>query len=126
VLLPSVVVAFGLGFSFVPLIIAATAGVTGRDAGLASGLINTSQQIGGALGLAVLSTIATSRITSHLAGLQHAPTPADVAQASVNGYTAAFAVGAAFAFVGAIVAVFVLRISVTETRAAAEHGGMPV
>jgi EmrB/QacA subfamily drug resistance transporter len=126
VLLPSVVVAFGLGFSFVPLIIAATAGVTGRDAGLASGLINTSQQIGGALGLAVLSTIATSRLTSHLSGLHHAPTPADVAQASVNGYTAAFAVGAAFAFVGAIVAMFVLRISVTETRAAAEHGGMPV
>ncbi|MFL5940870.1 MAG: DHA2 family efflux MFS transporter permease subunit, partial [Gaiellaceae bacterium] len=64
-LLPGfLLIGFGIGFSFVPISIAALAGVQAAEAGLASGLINTSQQIGGALGLAVLSTIATSRIDS--------------------------------------------------------------
>ncbi len=58
-----IILGIGLGFTFVPISIAALAGVTGRDAGLASGLINTSQQIGGALGLAILTTVATSHIT---------------------------------------------------------------
>ena len=52
-------IGIGLGFSFVPVSIAALAGVTQHEAGLASGLFNTSQQIGGALGVAVLSTVAT-------------------------------------------------------------------
>src|ERR687888_762701 len=61
-LLPGfLLIGFGLGFSFVPISIAALAGVEAAEAGLASGLINTSQQIGGALGIAALSTIATSR-----------------------------------------------------------------
>src|SRR5213596_3627572 len=62
---PSLLAALGLGFGFVTSTIAAVAGVEQREQGLASGLINTSQQIGGALGLAVLSTIATSQ-TDHL------------------------------------------------------------
>jgi EmrB/QacA subfamily drug resistance transporter len=57
---PSLVFAIGGGMSFVPATIAAVSGVSERDSGLASGLINTTQQIGGALGLAILSTIATS------------------------------------------------------------------
>src|SRR5881227_4039621 len=59
---PSLLAAIGLGFGFVTSTIAAVSGVRDREQGLASGLINTSQQIGGALGLAVLSTIATSQI----------------------------------------------------------------
>ena len=60
-LLPGfLIIGVGIGFSFVPISIAALAGVTPSEAGLASGLINTSQQIGGALGIAALSTIATS------------------------------------------------------------------
>ena len=67
VLGPSLLAAVGLGFSFVPVTIAAVAGVEEREAGLASGLINTSQQIGGALGLAVLATVANSRTDDVLA-----------------------------------------------------------
>ncbi len=58
----------GIGFAFVPISIAALAGVQAAEAGLASGLINTSQQIGGALGIAALSTIATSRTEDAVAG----------------------------------------------------------
>src|SRR5436309_7851126 len=84
-LLPGfLLVAVGLGFSFVPISIAALAGVQAHEAGLASGLINTSQQIGGALGIAALSTIATSRTSNALAdGSTHA-------QALVDGFHGAF------------------------------------
>ncbi len=61
-LLPGfILIGVGMGFSFVPISIAALAGIESRDAGLASGLINTSQQIGGALGLAILVTVSTTR-----------------------------------------------------------------
>src|SRR5207302_5099588 len=67
-LLPGfLLIGVGLGFSFVPVSIAALAGVSGGEAGLASGLINTSQQVGGALGLAILTTVSTTR-TAHLIG----------------------------------------------------------
>ena len=59
-------VGVGLGFSFVPVSIAALAGVTHREAGLASGLINTTQNVGGAVGLAILSTITFTRVDSYL------------------------------------------------------------
>ena len=60
-LFPSLLAAIGLGFSFVPVTIAAVTGTKPDEAGLASGLINTSQQVGGALGLAILSPTANSR-----------------------------------------------------------------
>jgi Major Facilitator Superfamily. len=59
-----ILVGIGLGFSFVPISIAALAGIEPQEAGLASGLINTSQQIGGALGVAILTTVAISRRTT--------------------------------------------------------------
>src|ERR1700758_1819626 len=66
--LPSLlIVSFGMGAVFVPLTLIATTGLADHDQGLASGLFNTSQQVGGALGLAILSTIAASR-TAHLGG----------------------------------------------------------
>src|ERR687893_797355 len=61
ILFPSLIAAVGLGFAFVPMTIAAVSGVEAHEAGLASGLINTSQQVGGALGLAILATIANGR-----------------------------------------------------------------
>src|SRR5437762_7656523 len=87
-LLPGfLLIAVGIGFSFVPISIAALAGVEPAEAGLASGLINTSQQIGGALGIAALSTIATSRTDDAVAS--GSPFPA----ALVDGFTGAFVAG---------------------------------
>jgi EmrB/QacA subfamily drug resistance transporter len=103
-LLPGfVLIGIGLGFSFVPVSIAALAGVTGRDAGLASGLINTSQQIGGALGLAILTTIATTHTDNLLASGEQR------AQAFTSGYSYAFWAGVGFAALSAIATVFVLK-----------------
>jgi EmrB/QacA subfamily drug resistance transporter len=96
VLVPSIVVAVGLGLSFVPLTIIAVAGVTHDEAGMASGLINTAQQVGGALGLAVLSAVATARIAD-AGGAGDA--------ALTEGFQSAFAVGAGFAVLGIVLAV---------------------
>jgi EmrB/QacA subfamily drug resistance transporter len=93
----------GLGFSFVPISIAALAGVQPAEAGLASGLINTSQQIGGALGIAALSSIATSTTSDAIA------TGTEPAIALTNGFQDAFVAGGIVAFIGILVAVFVVR-----------------
>ena len=103
-LLPGfLLVGVGLGFSFVPISIAALAGVRPAEAGLASGLFNTTQQIGGALGIAVLSTIATTRTSHALADGTAAPA------ALVHGFTSAFVVGAGIAAVGIVAALTLIR-----------------
>jgi len=103
-LLPGFILAgAGLGFSFVPVTIAALAGVQNRDAGVASGLINTSQQIGGALGVSALVTIATQH-TTNVAGSGTAGP-----EALVEGFQRAFAVGAGLAVVGLVVTLFMIR-----------------
>jgi EmrB/QacA subfamily drug resistance transporter len=94
---PSLLAAFGLGFSFVSVTIGAVTGTKPHEAGLASGLINTSQQVGGALGLAILATVANSRTQSLLQGGEH-----NQSVALTKGFDRAFLVGAGFAIVGAI------------------------
>jgi EmrB/QacA subfamily drug resistance transporter len=100
---PSLLAAMGLGFGFVTSTIAAVAGVQEREQGLASGLINTSQQIGGALGLAVLSTIATSR-TNDLIG-----TGSTVPNALTEGFQSAFLAGAVIAALGVVATLVLIR-----------------
>ena len=103
-LLPGfLIIAAGLGFSFVPISIAALAGVQSSEAGLASGLFNTSQQIGGALGIAALSTIATTKTSDGVA----AGTP--VPKALTDGFEAAFIWGAIVAAIGIVVALVLVR-----------------
>jgi EmrB/QacA subfamily drug resistance transporter len=101
VLIPSIVAAAGIACSFVPVTIAATAGVDGREAGLASGLVNTSRQVGGGLGLALLATLATAR-TADLEGA------VSQAEALTAGFQRSFTVGGCFALAGAVVAALVL------------------
>ncbi|HEX3329019.1 MAG TPA: MFS transporter [Gaiellales bacterium] len=88
----------GLGFSFVPVTIAALVGVEMNDAGIASGIINTSQQIGGALGTAILSTVAFTRVSDYLTS--HAPAPDLLLRADVDGFSIAFLVGAGLSALG--------------------------
>jgi EmrB/QacA subfamily drug resistance transporter len=103
-LLPGfLIIAAGLGFSFVPISIAALAGVQPSEAGLASGLFNTSQQIGGALGIAALSTIATTKTSDGVA----AGTP--LPKALTDGFEAAFIWGAVVAAIGIVLTLVLVR-----------------
>ena len=126
VLGPSLLAGVGFGLAFVPVTIAAVTGTEPREAGLASGLINTSQQVGGALGLAILATVANSRTQSLLQGGVHS-----TAVALTDGFDRAFLVGAGLAVAAAILA-FVLissRDSREHSRAARtveDATGVPV
>jgi EmrB/QacA subfamily drug resistance transporter len=118
-LLPGfLLVGVGLGFSFVPVSIAALAGATDKEAGLQSGLINTSQQIGGALGLAILSTVATTRTENLL------KEGASQAVALTDGFSLAFWVGAAVAIVSVIATLVLLKREEVATEP--ETAGAPV
>jgi sugar phosphate permease len=95
--------ACGMGLTFVAGTLAATAGVPRRLAGIASGVLNTAQQVGGAIGLAVLSAVAFSTVKTQAS----TGTPANVAQ--IHGYQAGLHVGLALAIAAAIVVVLVVK-----------------
>jgi EmrB/QacA subfamily drug resistance transporter len=116
--LPSLVL-IGVGFGLVvgPSFTTATFGVPPRDSGVASAMINTSQQIGGSIGAALLSTLAASAATDYVAG--HGPAPEVLRQAAVEGYATAFWWAAGIFAVGAIVCGTLLR---ADTRPATAHG----
>jgi EmrB/QacA subfamily drug resistance transporter len=96
-------IGLGIGSAFMPLLSIAMAGVPAADAGLASGIVNVSQQVSGALGLAVLGTIATNR-TDTLLSAGHPLTGS-----LISGYHLAFAIGAASVIAGAVLALALLR-----------------
>ena len=105
----------GAGVSFPALMMLAMSGATPSDAGLASGLVNTTAQVGGAIGLAVLATVSAERTQSLLADGE------SQAAALTGGFHVAYLIGAALAFVGIAAAVFVLRSQMPAEMAGA-HG----
>jgi EmrB/QacA subfamily drug resistance transporter len=117
---PFLLIAVGIGTSFPGIMTLAMSGATPQDAGLASGLVNTSMQVGGAVGLAVLATLSTER-TENLEAAGHS-----AASALTSGYHLAYLVGAALAFASVLIAIFVLRDERSEeapeqAEAAADH-----
>ncbi|HEV7806617.1 MAG TPA: MFS transporter [Solirubrobacteraceae bacterium] len=127
---PMVISAFGLGFAFVPVTIAAVSGISHDDSGLASGLINTSQQIGGALGLAVLATIASSTtldlVSAAGATGGRAAAAAATPGALTEGFQDAFLAGAGFAALGIVAALVMIRSADSRALVGANPAELPV
>ncbi len=121
---PMLVAAVGLGFAFVPVTIAAVSNVSQDESGLASGLINTSQQIGGALGLAVLGTIASSKTTDLIGTAQGAP--AAIPDALTEGFQLAFMTGAGFAVLGIIATLVLVRSEDSQAIVGASPAELPM
>jgi len=118
VLLPSLILGWGLGLAFVPVTIAAVTGTEPQEAGLASGLINTAQQVGGALGLAILAAVANGRTSHAIASGVRNP-----AVALTEGFQAAFLVGAGFALLAALLAAVLISSRDSREHAAAAQRG---
>jgi EmrB/QacA subfamily drug resistance transporter len=123
---PLVLIALGMGFTFVPITLAAVAGVEPNEAGLASALLNTMQQVGGALGLAVLATVAIDAANSKLSSL-HSHTSTAAKLATTHGYTTAFTVSAGIIALGLLISILVIRVpmkpdeSVTTPQVVVTH-----
>jgi EmrB/QacA subfamily drug resistance transporter len=109
-LLPGLLpMSIGMGLTFVPITLMATGGVAENDAGLASGLFNTAQQVGGSLGLAILSTLAATRTTDLLSGLHGPALFAATTAAKVSGYRVAFIAAAVMLGAGAVILAATVR-----------------
>ena len=127
-----IIMGLGFGLIFASGVNSATAGVPREDSGVASALVNTMQQVGGSIGISVLSTIAASATTSYL--IAHHTGPQAPAVAATHGYTLAFAISAALLGLGAILAILMLpsrsRLEELTSEAPALHpraggGGAP-
>ena len=105
---PLMLVGLGMGAIFAPSMNAATSGVEARDAGVASATVNTSQQIGGAIGTALLNSLAAAALTSYLVG-KNAQSPVVQADAAIHSYTVAFWWAAGIFLAGAVVCGLILR-----------------
>jgi Major Facilitator Superfamily len=117
-----VLLGVGLGLVFAPAFSTATVGVAHSDAGVASAMVNTSQQVGGSVGTALLSTLAGSAVTGYIT--DHGPQAA--AAAAVHGYTTAFYWSAAIFALGAVVSGIVFRSGVPQVATAPATGAEPV
>jgi predicted MFS family arabinose efflux permease len=117
VLPAEIMVSLGMGMSFVPLSSTALVGVEPKDAGVASALVNTTQQVGGSLGTALLNTLAATAATTYLA--THATSAAATQTAAVHGYTTAFTVSALLLAAAAVVAGVLVRASRDQVQAEA-------
>ena len=107
-LLPAeIIVSFGMGSAFVPLSSTALIGVDPNDAGVASAMVNTTQQTGASLGVSLLNTVAATATTNYL--IHHGTNPLARAQAVVHGYTTSFTISAALLALAAITTVSIMR-----------------
>jgi predicted MFS family arabinose efflux permease len=124
---PIVCIGLGMGLTFVPVTLTAVSGVRNEDTGLASALLNTAQQVGGALGLAILATVAITatrnKVTTLAAAGHGRLTTAEIRAATTHGYTTAFLVGAAIALVAFVISVTVIRVD--RTAATLDVGVTP-
>jgi hypothetical protein len=107
VLPPEILVSIGMGMAFVSLSNTALVGVDPSDAGVASALVNATQQVGGALGTALLNTVAATAATTYLA--HHVLGAANVQKAAVHGYTTAFSISAGLLLLAALTAGLLIR-----------------
>jgi EmrB/QacA subfamily drug resistance transporter len=114
VLAPEILVSFGMGLTFVPMSSTALIGVDPKDAGVASALLNTTQQVGGALGTAFLNTVAAAAATTYLA--TRAKTESIERVAAVHGYTTAFKISALLIALAALVTAAFIRTTRAEIR----------
>ncbi|TGA95954.1 DHA2 family efflux MFS transporter permease subunit [Streptomyces sp. MZ04] len=122
VLPPLLVAGLGLGLIFAPAMSMATAGVAAHDAGVASAMVNTSQQVGGSIGTALLNSLATTAAANYLVGKE--PTPEVQAQAAMESYSTAYWWSALFFAVGLVVTVVLYRRGApvqAETSGGAVH-----
>jgi MFS family permease len=114
--LPSLIlIGVGFGLTLGPSFATATFGVPARDSGVASAMVNTSQQVGGAIGTALLSTLAASAVTDFVT--DRGPGPEVLRQAAVEGYVTAFWWAAAIFALGALVCGSLLRSEVRPEMA---------
>ena len=127
---PMVVFALGLGFTFMPLTLAAVSQIDESDAGIASGVLNTTQQIGGSLGLAALTTVFATVFANTMSDFASSATDLTPEQlagaevtATVDGWTAAFQVSAGLAVVAFFITLFAIKVTKEEAAHAGPVGG---
>ncbi|HVA73193.1 MAG TPA: MFS transporter [Acidimicrobiales bacterium] len=128
ILAPLLLLALGMGQCFVPLTVTAVSGVAPEEAGIASALVNTGQQVGGALGLAVLGTIAISSARHYAtSAIQagHAPTTALLNAAQVHGDSAAFMVASIMMGVALLISIVAIRVPKDVAVQGGHAGGAP-
>ncbi len=122
VLPPEILVSLGMGMTFVPMSSTALIGVEPNDAGVASALVNTTQQVGGSLGTALLNTVAATAAATFLAG--HVKSVANAQAAAVHGYTTAFTVSAVLLASAAVVAGVLVQASRHQVGSEDDQGSV--
>src|SRR5579862_1422703 len=112
-----ILLGLGMGATFVSVTIAATSGVPQHESGLASGLLTTAQQVGGSLGLAVLTGVAASASAKYLSNLNllGPPTHEQTAAAAVHGFHNGYLIASTFGVVASLIATFVIKYQRAKT-----------
>lgn len=135
-LLPLLLMASGVGMVFVPTTVTGMSNIAADESGIASGMLNTTQQVGGSIGLAILVTVAASSARNQIAALSDAavargeaelgaaPDAALITAGTVYGWSTAFLVAAAFCLVGAVITYLLIRPTAPDAQQAPGHAGI--